>query len=106
MRRSDPSSSSPPRGAAPSSSAPSGASWTTGRACELIGPVARDIGGCGSLEVGDREGFGFVVRAIGPGGLDFEEDPPDTRAVPEAGLARWFEEQGVDLDGAADRGPA
>lgn len=41
-----------------------------------------------------------------PRGLDFEEDPPDTPAVPEAGLARWFEEQGVDLDGAADRGPA
>ena len=41
-----------------------------------------------------------MVRAIGYGGLDFEDDTPDTlaeaMAVLEAGLARWFEEQGVE----------
>jgi hypothetical protein len=49
--------------------------------------VAGYVRGCGHVEIGDQEGFGFVVRAIGHGGLDFE-----------AGLARWFDEQGVGLE--------
>jgi hypothetical protein len=67
--------------------------------------VARYVRGYGFIEVGDQEGFGFVVRAIGYGGLDFEDDTPETlaeaMAVLEAGLARWFEEQGTEarLDG-------
>jgi hypothetical protein len=64
--------------------------------------VARYVRGYGYIEIGDQEGFGFVVRAIGYGGLDFEDDSPDTlaeaMAVLEAGLARWFEEQGVQPD--------
>jgi hypothetical protein len=48
------------------------------------------------------ESFGFVVRAPGYGGLDFEDDTPETlaqaMAVLEAGLARWFEEQGVEVE--------
>ncbi len=64
--------------------------------------IGRYVDGYGYIEIGDREGFGFVVRAIGYGGLDFEDDRPDTlaeaMAVLEAGLARWFEEQGVELD--------
>jgi hypothetical protein len=64
--------------------------------------VARYVRGYGYVEVGDQEGFGFVVRAIGYGGLDFEDDTPETlaeaMAVLEAGLARWFEEQGVELE--------
>jgi len=64
--------------------------------------IARYVDGYGYIEIGDQEGFGFVVRAIGYGGLDFEDDRPDTlaeaMAVLEAGLARWFEEQGVELD--------
>ena len=60
--------------------------------------VARYVRGYGYIEIGDQESFGFVVRAIGYGGLDFEDDRPDTLAeamtVLEAGLARWFEEQG------------
>jgi hypothetical protein len=47
------------------------------------------------------EGFGFVVRAIGYGGMDFEDQRPDTLAEAmvslEAGLVQWFEEQGIDL---------
>ena len=64
--------------------------------------IARYVRGHGYIEIGDQESFGFVVRAIGYGGLDFEDDKPDTlaeaMAVLEAGLARWFEEQGVELD--------
>ena len=64
--------------------------------------IARYVQGYGYVEIGDQESFGFVVRAIGYGGLDFEDDTPDTlaeaMAVLEAGLARWFEEQGVELE--------
>jgi len=64
--------------------------------------VARYVRGGGYIEIGEQESFGFVVRAIGYGGLDFEDDRPETlaeaMAALEAGLARWFEEQGVDLD--------
>lgn len=42
-----------------------------------------------------------MVRAIGYGGLDFEDDTPETLAeamtLREARLARWFEEQGVEF---------
>lgn len=62
--------------------------------------IARYVRGCGYIEIGDQESFGFVVRAIGYGGMDFEDDRPDTLAeamvVLEAGLARWFDEQGVE----------
>jgi len=64
--------------------------------------IARYVRGYGYVEIGDQESFGFVVRAIGYGGMDFEDDRPETLAeamtVLEAGLARWFEEQGVDFD--------
>jgi hypothetical protein len=60
------------------------------------------VRGYGYVEIGDQEGFGFVVRAIGYGGLDFEDDTPETlaeaMAILEAGLVRWFDEQGVELD--------
>ena len=62
--------------------------------------IARYVDGYGYIEIGDQEGLGFIVRAIGYGGTDFEDDRPDTlaeaMAVLEAGLARWFEEQGVE----------
>jgi hypothetical protein len=32
----------------------------------------------GHIEIGDQEGFGFVVRALDYGGLVFEDDKPDT----------------------------
>ncbi len=64
--------------------------------------IARYVRGYGYIEIGDQESFGFVVRAIGYGGLDFEDDRPDTlaeaMAVLESGLARWFEEQGVEIE--------
>lgn len=65
---------------------------------ELMFPaIAKYVRGYGYVEIGDQESFGFVVRAMGYGGLDFEDDTPDTLAeamtILEAGLARWFEEQ-------------
>ena len=64
--------------------------------------IARYVGGYGYVEIGDQESFGFIVRAIGYGGVDFEDEKPDTlaeaMAVLEAGLIRWFEEQEIELD--------
>ncbi|MGP0067997.1 MAG: DUF6930 domain-containing protein [Isosphaeraceae bacterium] len=64
--------------------------------------IARYVSDYGYVEIGDQEGFGFIVRAMGYGGLDFEDDRAETLAeamtVLEAGLARWFDEQGVELD--------
>ena len=64
--------------------------------------VARYVQRHGSITIGEDEVQGFVVRAISCGGVDFEDDRPDTlaeaMAVLETGLARWFEEQGFDLD--------
>ena len=70
---------------------------------EAIFPaIARYVDGYGYIEIGDQQGFGFVVRAIGYGGLDFEDGRPDTLAEAlaalEVGLTRWFEEQGGELD--------
>jgi hypothetical protein len=68
---------------------------------KLFPAIARYVRSYGHIEIGDRERFGFVVRAIGYGGLDFEDDTTETlaeaMAVLEAGLTRWFEEQGVEL---------
>ncbi|MGO8898856.1 MAG: hypothetical protein ACLQU5_11010 [Isosphaeraceae bacterium] len=64
--------------------------------------IARYVRGYGYVEIGDQESFGFVVRALGYGGLDFEDDTPETlaeaMAVLEAGLSKWFEKLGVELD--------
>jgi hypothetical protein len=68
----------------------------------MLPAIARYVRGYGYIEIGDQEGFGFVVRAIGHGGLDFEDDRPDTldeaTTALETGLARWFQEQGVEID--------
>ena len=73
------------------------------RKVESIFPaIAKYVRGYGYVEIGDQESFGFVVRALGYGGLDFEDDTPETLAeamvVLEAGLSKWFEEQGIELD--------
>lgn len=64
----------------------------------LFPNVARWVSGYGHIEVGDQEGFGFVVRAIDYGGVVFEDDTPTTlaeaMAALEKGLAEWFDEQG------------
>jgi hypothetical protein len=64
--------------------------------------IAKYVRGYGYIEIGDQEGFGFIVRALGYGGSDFEDHTPDTlaeaMAILEAGLTHWFEEQRIELD--------
>ena len=56
----------------------------------------------GHIEIGDEEGFGFVVRALDYGGLVFEDDRPNTLAEAlaalEIGLTKWFKEQGIEVE--------
>jgi hypothetical protein len=70
---------------------------------KLFPAVARWVRGYGHVEIGDQETFGFVARALGYGGLAFEDDKPDTLAEAlaalEKGLARWFKEQGIEVGG-------
>lgn len=56
----------------------------------------------GHIEIGDQEGFGFVVRALDYGGMVFEDDKPDTLAEAlvalEKGLKKWFDELGIEVE--------
>jgi hypothetical protein len=49
----------------------------------------------------DREGFGFVVRALDYGGMVFKNDKPssmaEAMAALEKGLAEWFDQEGTEL---------
>jgi hypothetical protein len=69
---------------------------------KLFPAIARWVGEYGHIEIGDQEGFGFVVRAINYGGQVFEDDRPETlaeaMAALERGLANWFDEQGVKIE--------
>lgn len=69
---------------------------------ELFPAVARWVDGYGHIEIGDQEGFGFVVRALDYGGLIFEDDRPQTLAEAlaalEKGLRKWFDDEGIDLE--------
>ena len=69
---------------------------------QAIPAIAKYVRGYGYVEIGDQKSFGFVVRALGYGGLDFEDDTPETlaeaMAVLEAGLSKWFKEQGIDIN--------
>ncbi len=62
--------------------------------------VAKWVRGYGHIEIGDQEGFGFVVRALDYGGLVFEDDKADTlaeaMAALEKGLADYFEREGIE----------
>jgi hypothetical protein len=64
--------------------------------------VAQWVRGYGHIEIGDQEMFGFVARALGYGGLAFEDDQPDTLAEAmaslERGLAEYFEREGIELE--------
>jgi hypothetical protein len=63
--------------------------------------IARYVRGSGYIEIGDQEGSGFVVRAIGYGGLDFEDDTPETLAEAlaalEKGLVEYYGREGIEL---------
>jgi hypothetical protein len=70
---------------------------------KLFPGVARWVRGYGHVEIGDQETFGFVARALDYGNLAFEDDRPDTLAEAlaalEEGLRKWFEEQGIEVEG-------
>ena len=63
--------------------------------------VAKWVRGYGHIEVGDQEGFGFVVRALDYGGMVFEDNKADTlaeaMAALEKGLAEHFEREGIEV---------
>lgn len=58
------------------------------------------VQGFGHIEIGDQEGFGFIVRAIDYGGVVFEDDKSDTlaeaMAALEKGLAEHFKREGIE----------
>ena len=62
--------------------------------------IAKWVNGYGHIEIGDQEGFGFIVRAIDYGGVIFEDDKPNTlaeaMAALEKGLAEYFEREGIE----------
>ncbi len=62
--------------------------------------IAKWVQGYGHIEIGDQEGFGFIVQALDYGGLVFTDDKPCTLAEAlaalEKWLARWFIESGID----------
>lgn len=64
----------------------------------LFPAVARWVGGYGHIEIGEQDGFGFVVRAADAGGVVFEDDTADTLAAAmaalERGLTAYFDEEG------------
>jgi hypothetical protein len=67
---------------------------------QLFPAIAKWVRGYGHIEIGDQEGFGFIVRAIDYGGVVFEDNKPDTlveaMAALEKGLAGYFEREGIE----------
>jgi len=64
---------------------------------QMFPAIAQWVRGYGHIEIGDQEGFGFIVRALDYGGLVFEDNKPTTLAEAlaalEKGLTKWFKEQ-------------
>ena len=52
--------------------------------------------------IGDKEMFGFVVRALDYGRLVFGDDKPDTpaeaMAALEKGLTEYFQQEGIEIE--------
>ena len=67
---------------------------------ELFPAIAKWVQEFGHIEIGDQEGFGFIVRAIDFGGQIFDDDKPGTLAEAMAALehrlARWFKDEGLE----------
>jgi hypothetical protein len=68
---------------------------------KLFPAIAKWVQGFGHIEIGDQEGFGFIVRAIDYGGVVFEDSKPnsltDAMAALEKGLVDYFEREGIDV---------
>jgi len=67
----------------------------------LFPAISRWVEEQGWIEIGVQELFSFVARALNEGGTQVEDERTDTlaeaMAALEKGLARWFEEQGVEI---------
>lgn len=67
---------------------------------ELFPAIAKWVRDYGHIEIGDQEMFGFVTRALGYGGMVFEDNKAETlaeaMAALEKGLAEYFEREGVE----------
>jgi hypothetical protein len=63
--------------------------------------IGKWVKGYGHIEVGDQEGFGFIVRAIDYGGQIFADNKPKTlaeaMATLEKRLTKWFNEQRIEV---------
>jgi hypothetical protein len=70
------------------------------KVAEMFPAIARYVERHGYIEIGEQEMFGFIVRALGDGGLAYEDDKPSTLAEAmvalEKALAKWFKEQGME----------
>jgi hypothetical protein len=62
--------------------------------------IALWVQGYGHIEIGHHEGLGFIVRALANGRQVFLDNKPGTLAdameALEQGLARWFNEKGIE----------
>jgi hypothetical protein len=69
---------------------------------QLFPAIAQWVKGYGHIEIGDQVMFGFVARALGYGGLAFEDEKPDTLAEAlaslERGLAEYLQREGIELE--------
>jgi len=63
--------------------------------------IAVWVQGYGHIEIGDQDGFGFIVRALDYGGLVFEDEKASTLAEAmvslEKGLMKRFQEEGIEI---------
>lgn len=68
---------------------------------KLFPVIAKWVNGYGHIEIGDQDGFGFIVRALDYGGLVFESDKPKSlaqaMAALEATLAEYLEREGIEV---------
>jgi hypothetical protein len=76
------------------------ATATQAKVESLFPAIAKWVNGFGHIEIGDQEGFGFIVRAIDYGGVVFEDDRPNTlaeaMAALEKALAEIFAREGIE----------
>lgn len=67
---------------------------------KLFPAIAQWVKGFGHIEIGDQDGFGFIVRALDYGGLVFESDKPkslaEAMAALEIALTEYFEREGIE----------
>jgi hypothetical protein len=71
-----------------------------GHIVEQFPAVAKFVKGYGHIEIGDQEGFGFMVRALDSGGLVFEDNQAEALAdaltALDKGLRKWFKAKAID----------